>query len=529
MDFQFPRWWLAFRLNKRPGRFQNNENATRVLSSPLGFSLCSIHPRARLICDLCNSKDRMADESPSLYDLIEELGFPPSEHQFLLRLFGSSDPFAGLPGADLEANHSSTSIARRLASTRLWQDIPPFTRWISLTNLPHHSERANQFRLRSTNNHPSNFREGSEGRDLVHYEEEWTSLIGTDSESLFSELLQQLATDDEPHCLESPELPGHSKASENIARPGSVEPPSSSVYDSETGEPPNPVDNLNETPGTQGNCEASQDPRTPNQPGSIEQLLESFPRPPSHNHTARDQVLSHLDPNAERVPPKDSAQANTSTLTSSQIKPATSLPRIPRFSEDFGDSTPIGKQDSFSSCAKADTSALDTSGLRNTSTTSSRSSPPPSNDTSTILNTRNVSPQIPSLSPSVPSRELHLPIDRHEGQQVDLESSHQTQERANRYTYAIFPEYSSRVRPISFVIRKQHSFRSIFEGRATPTASPRYYQKTPLHISTRPSTVSFASAKRGTSKRKRALKRCVKKLKHLLCRSRKRTPSTPNH
>ena len=90
----------------------------------------------------CNYQNRMADESPSLHDLIEELGFPPSEHQFLLRLFGSSDPFAGLP-LDLEASHSqdqsrqlsSTSLARRLASTRLWQDTPPSSGWISLTNI----------------------------------------------------------------------------------------------------------------------------------------------------------------------------------------------------------------------------------------------------------------------------------------------------------------------------------------------------------------------------------------------------------
>ncbi|QQK40709.1 hypothetical protein Pdw03_3563 [Penicillium digitatum] len=160
--------------------------------------------------------------SKSLQNLIEELGFCPNEHQFLLRLFGSSDPFAGLPGADIEANHSrnqsgqhsSTSFARRLASTRL-------------------CERANQARLRSTNRCPSDFREGSEGRDPVHYEEEWTSLIGTDSESLLSELLQQLATD-EPHCPGSPKLTEYPKASENITRPGSVEPPSSSVYESET-------------------------------------------------------------------------------------------------------------------------------------------------------------------------------------------------------------------------------------------------------------------------------------------------------
>ncbi|KGO69417.1 hypothetical protein PITC_065020 [Penicillium italicum] len=424
----------------------------------------------------------MADESPSLYNIIEELGFPPSEHQFLLRLFGSSDPFAGLPGADLEANHSSTSIA---------------------LNVPI--------------------------RDLVHYEEEWTSLIGTDSESLLSELLHQLATDEEPHCLESPELPEHSKASENLSRPGSVEPPSSSVYDSETGEPPSPVDNLNETTGTQGNCEASQDPRTLNHPGSFEQLLESFPKPPGHSQTVRNQVLSHIDPDAQRVPPKDSAQANTSTLASSQIKPVTSIPRISRFSEDLGESSLIGEQVSSSVFAKADTPALDKSGLGNTSITSSRISPPPSKNTSTIVNTQSVPPQIPSLFPSVSFRQPHLPIDHHEGQQVDPENSRQAQEHGNRYTYTIFPEYSPRVRPISFVIRKQHSFRTIFERRATSTASPRFYQKTPLQISTRPSTNSFASGKRNTSKRKGILKRCVKKLKHLLCRTRQRTPSTLNH
>ncbi|KOS43650.1 hypothetical protein ACN38_g5415 [Penicillium nordicum] len=171
--FEFPRWGLAFRLTKRPVRGE-------------------------------------------LQNLIEELGFPPSEHQFLLRLFGSSDPFSWLPGADLETSHSrnqsgqnsSTSIARRLTSARL-------------------CERANQLRLRSEHRHPSDSREGLEGRDRVHYEEEWTSLIGTDSESLLSELLQQLATDDEPPS------PEHPKASENVAHPGSFAPPSPSVYGSE--------------------------------------------------------------------------------------------------------------------------------------------------------------------------------------------------------------------------------------------------------------------------------------------------------
>ncbi|KAJ5978289.1 hypothetical protein N7501_001631 [Penicillium viridicatum] len=465
----------------------------------------------------------MANESSSLENLIEELGFPPSEHQFLLRLFGSSDPFAGLPGADPEASHSrnqsgqnsSTSIARRLASTRLWQDIPPFT-----------NERANQLRLRSAHRHPSDSREGLEGRDRVHYEEEWTSLIGTDSESLISELLQQLATDDEPPCLDPSNLPEHPKVSENVAHPGSFGPPSPSVYDSERGEPPDSVDNFNETPGNQGNCEESQDPRTLKQPGSFEQLLESFPRPPGRNQTVKDQSFSHVYSDAQRVPPKDSAQANTSTLASSQIKPATSLPRISRFSEDLGDSNPIGEQDSSSICAKAGTSALDTSGLGNTSPNSSGISPP---SYSTVTNTRNFSLRIPSPTPSTSFRELRLPVDYHEGQRADPESSHQAQERADRYTYTPFPEYSSRVRPISYVIRRQHSFRSIFEGRATPTDSRRYYQKTPLRIHTRPSTISLASGKRNTSKPKRFWKRCVKKVKHLLCRTRKRTLSALNH
>ncbi|KAJ5486658.1 hypothetical protein N7530_000958 [Penicillium desertorum] len=258
----------------------------------------------------------MADERSSIYNLIEELGFTPSEHQFLLRLFGPSDPFAGV---DLEANHSenqssqlsSTSIAPRLAPARLRQDIP--------------LERASQLRLRSSHRRPSDFREGSEGRDLVHYAEEWTSLIGTDSESLFSELLQQLVTDNEPPCLESPEVSEHPKALENAARPGSVEPASSSVY-SETGEPPESVDNLNETPGTQRHCEESQDPRTLTHPGSFERLLGSFPKPPGYNQTARKQSFSHVSSDPQRVPPKDSAQANTSTLASSQIKPSTSSP-----------------------------------------------------------------------------------------------------------------------------------------------------------------------------------------------------------
>ncbi|KAJ5434874.1 hypothetical protein N7491_005469 [Penicillium cf. griseofulvum] len=470
----------------------------------------------------------MADESPSLQNLFDELGFPPSEHQFLLRLFSSSDPFAGLPGADLEATHSrdqsgqlsSTSIARRLASTSLWQVIILLSGVdFTLTCRPR-SERANQLRP-PPHHRPSGFREGLERRDLVHYEEEWTSIIATDPESLFSELRQQLASDNEHPCLESPELPEHSKASENVASPRTVGPPSPSVYDSETGEPPNSVVSLNETRGTQDNCGTSQDPRTLNEPGSFEQLIQSFPRPPGRNQTVWDQSCPRVSSDSQRALQKDSTQANTSTVASSQIKSVTILPRISRFSEEFSDSNPIREQDSSSICAKANTSALDTSGLGNLSTGSSGISLPPSIEISTVVNARDVSSQVPPRSPGTSFRG---------GQQVKPEISHQTQERGSQYI--IFPEYPSQVRPISEVIRRQRTFNSIFEGcPASIASSPRYYQKTPLRISSRPSRFSFSSGKKSTQKCKRVLKRFVKKLRHLLCRARKRpgTPSTLTH
>ncbi|KAJ5513632.1 hypothetical protein N7463_003184 [Penicillium fimorum] len=458
----------------------------------------------------------MADESPSIQNLIEELGFPLSEHQFLLRLFGSSDPFAGLPGTDLEPSHSrnqsaqlsSTSIARRLASTRLWQAIPPLS-----------GERANQFRLPPTHRRPSGFREGLEDRDPVHYEEAWTSLIATDSESLFSELLQGVVSDEHP-CLQSPEPPEHNKASDNVAHPGSVGPPSPSVYDSETGEPPDSVFNLSETFGTQGNSKTSQDPRTLKEPGSFEQLLQSFPVPPSHNQTVGDQSFSCVSSDSQRVLPKYSAQANTSIVSSSRIKSVTSLTRISRFSEELDNSNLIREQGSSNFCAKASTSAHDTIGPGDKLTSSSGIPPSSTIDTPTVVNTRNVSFRVSSLSPGASFREFHPPINNHQGQQAKLGSSDQTQDRA--YKYTAFPEYLPRVRLNSYIARRQRSFKPIFEGRPTSTASPRYYQKTPLPISSRPSTTSFASGERSARKCKKVFKRFVKKVKHLLCQPHKR-------
>jgi hypothetical protein len=64
----------------------------------------------------------MADNMPSIQDLIEELGFPLSEQEFLLRLFGSSDPFAGLSFGDIEPS-CSRSLSSRVSSTSLTHRI----------------------------------------------------------------------------------------------------------------------------------------------------------------------------------------------------------------------------------------------------------------------------------------------------------------------------------------------------------------------------------------------------------------------
>jgi hypothetical protein len=74
----------------------------------------------------------MADNNSSLPELIEELGFAPSEHQFLLRLF-SSDPFSELSSTDLEI--SSSNLASNLASTSLRQDLYSFVKRLVLANL----------------------------------------------------------------------------------------------------------------------------------------------------------------------------------------------------------------------------------------------------------------------------------------------------------------------------------------------------------------------------------------------------------
>ncbi|KAJ5129799.1 uncharacterized protein N7515_005838 [Penicillium bovifimosum] len=209
----------------------------------------------------------MADNNTSL-SLIEELGFAPSEHQFLLRLL-SSDPFSELSPTDLETSHTqslplrSSNLASDLSSTSLRQDIYSFTKRPVLANV-----------------HTRGSHESSEGRQTSQYAEEWTSLIAADSDSLISELYHQPLQDNEAPHPEAPQLPPNPGTFENDVRPGSAEPTSSSIYSGESGEPPDSFDVRSEAPD-QGDCEVSHYPRTLNRSGTFEELLESFPTPPA--------------------------------------------------------------------------------------------------------------------------------------------------------------------------------------------------------------------------------------------------------
>ncbi|KAJ5773888.1 hypothetical protein N7457_008784 [Penicillium paradoxum] len=445
----------------------------------------------------------MANSTPSSRHIIEELGFSPSEHQYLLRLFGSSDPFAGLPGADIQDSHShiesfqvdSADLSRRVASVGLRQDISP--------------ERTNQPDISSPHAHTSGSRQGLEGRNLVHYAEEWISLIAVDSESLLRELSQQLVSGDETSRSASPELPQYPKTSENftLSRPAEVS--GSSVYDSESGEAPDSPPECNESPRTQGDNEASQDPRALNSSGTFEELLESFPSPPSRDQTGRPLPLSHIHSETEQVLPEDSAPANTSTFASSQIHSVTSLNRPSRFSEDLSDSDHVVEQDCSSVCANPDTSSvLDISRLVNTPLSSPRSSPQSSLGTSRAVYNLDFSlrhrPQLPRAS----ARDL-LSFNPPEGPRGKTQDSPQTQERRTRYN--LFPA-TPPARPISCIIRSQDSYVTLLEG-PLPKTPPRFYRQNPLCKFPRVSLSSLTARRRSASKHKTFVKRFVGKLR----------------
>lgn len=137
-----------------------------------------------------------------------------------------------------------------------------------------------------------------EQRDPVHYGDEWVSLISRESNSLLSELRGQ---------LESPE---------DIRLPGFAEPPGSSVYDSDRGEPSNFHSNP-PTPGPSGYQQASL-PRTPARNDTVENLISSFPRPPASNSLKGKQVHSAIAPGEQQGIVETSTKVNLFTPDTSQ-------------------------------------------------------------------------------------------------------------------------------------------------------------------------------------------------------------------
>lgn len=74
----------------------------------------------------------MADQHRSALEVLEGLGVPPSDHEFLRRLFSSEYPFPGPSNAELDptagnrgsARLSAASLANTLAPLRIRQVIP---------------------------------------------------------------------------------------------------------------------------------------------------------------------------------------------------------------------------------------------------------------------------------------------------------------------------------------------------------------------------------------------------------------------
>lgn len=286
-----------------------------------------------------------------------------------------------------------------------------------------------------------------------------------------------------------------------------MERPSSSVYDSESGEPPDSLDDCNETPGIQGNNKATRASRNSNRSGLFEELLESFPSPPRRDQAAAQQTLSHIPPGTEQALPRDSIQANTSTITSSLVSSVTSSHRDTRFSQNLRDSGLAGGCEFSRVRVNADTSsAIDINELASSPISSTGISPASSIGTSRAVYNLNVSLRVPPL-PRASLRDL-LSITHFQKSQHNLSGdTPQETERSSRYN--VFPA-SSPVRPTSRIIRSEDT-RATLLGGTLPKTPPRFYRKNPLRSFPRASLSSFAT-RRSTSKAKAFVKRCVKKL-----------------
>ncbi|KAJ5776642.1 uncharacterized protein N7511_001653 [Penicillium nucicola] len=214
----------------------------------------------------------MADQNRSAQDVLEDLGIPTSDHEFLCRLFASENPFPGLSGAELGPNTTLDHNLNNRASGQLSIATHPATN----LQVPGHSS---------------------------YYGDEWVSLISQESITLLSELRGLVV------------LP------EDIRRPESNEPPGSSIYDSDRGE-----SNHQLVPATPG------PPSTPKIPGirqttlssalsnieTVDNLISSFPRPPSSDSPREKQAISEIVPGKQQVLTESNTKANNSTPDTSR-------------------------------------------------------------------------------------------------------------------------------------------------------------------------------------------------------------------
>jgi hypothetical protein len=124
------------------------------------------------------------------------------------------------------------------------------------------------------------------------------ALIAAESEALISELQQLVVSDDEAP------LPILSRSA------------GSSTYDSNTGKAPDFVTGSHQNPGPSGISRTLLNPAISSSSISLEQILESFPLPPSRHSTFRERISPNIHHASSQVTPKHGARANISTLDS---------------------------------------------------------------------------------------------------------------------------------------------------------------------------------------------------------------------
>jgi hypothetical protein len=361
------------------------------------------------------------------------------------------------------------------------------------------SERSNHITEAPTSNNTSESREGPQGRNPVHYEEEWVSLIAAESATLISDLLQYPVSDDE------------------APQPGFPEPPGSSVYDSDTGEAPDSVTGPDQNPGTPSNYPILPDPATLSSTVALKEILESFPLPPSRDSTGGERIFPNVHPTSLSLIPTISAQANISTLDRNEATDCTSSSRLTEsllgdiFSAEEQSST--GLRDAIiETYHNADPSLCGISELRNTPASS------PDISTPSYIN----SPVV--VEPHRISRQFHLPISQPLRSPPEPENCLPSQTR--RSQYSVFPRLVSPESGHDYELRPPRRVNSQYIGHRKRRRTSRFNRQTPtpLRISVRASTVSIASKPLPplppVSKPKKDLKFAVEKVKLLLRQTR---------